>query len=107
MKNTATLIGVLVFAFVLSMFFILPLTVHVIRDIAQLYHMDIITSLSNEFIYGFMLIIWIMKTNTKRDKIEPEQDIEVLLLNIFKTTAKTALLILVSWGTAYIVHIKF
>lgn len=92
------------------LFTLLPFEVFVIRDIAQLFNVEIITSMSKKVLFGLLLIkmlVW-YRMPTKHDleyerDMDFEDDIKWSLQKLFNVT----LVILMCWGISYIVHAVF
>ena len=90
---------------------ILPLEVHIIRDVAELYEVQYVTSLPKEVIFGCLLIIGLLKINIKQkdlfekkeDEDEDEYGIMASLKAIFRLII-VVIVLLLSWWFAYIVH---
>jgi hypothetical protein len=101
------LIGVIVIftIMLISAFAILPLEVYIIRDIATLYNVEFITSMSKGVIFGVLIIIGIIKmkvdTNNKDDDGEDFTD---KMIKPFLNMAKAVILLLFMWFMAYLIH---
>ena len=90
---------------------ILPLEVHIIRDIAQLYKIDYVVNLPNEVIFGILLLIGLFKIKIKKDdlfnKKEDKDEDEWGVISSIKSLIQMAMLVIIllmSWWVAYIVH---
>jgi hypothetical protein len=95
----------------ISSLLVLPLEVYIIRDIAQLYHIDFVISLSKEVLFGMLILIALFKINVKDKDLfnkenKDEEDGYGLIAGI-KSILRTILVVVVlllSWWVAYIVH---
>ena len=105
-------VAIMFLIILLSAIAVLPLTVYVIKDVAQLYGVDFIIALSKEILFGTLLILSLVRLTIKEDDVfkakEKDDEDEYGLVKGLKTLFTMAirvLLILLSWGIAYFIHL--
>ncbi|HWY34509.1 MAG TPA: hypothetical protein VNX68_07675 [Nitrosopumilaceae archaeon] len=107
MKALFSLLAVIL-SVLLSMILILPYEVHVIRDVAQLYHVEFVTALHKEVIFGALILIALIKMKIDdKDlfgKVDKDEDSLPSGLKSLLRILACAAAITLSWGVAYMVH---
>ena len=98
------------FAILISAIAVLPLEVYIIRDISKLYGVQFILNLPREVIFGSLLIISLLKIDTKElfhDRNKADDDDEYGIVASIQTILKGAvfvIILLISWWIAYVIH---
>ncbi len=99
-----------------SALLLLPLEVHIITDIAQLYKIDFITSIPKEVMFGILLLIGMLKINIKDKDLFGKKDEEkdvlgakdeygiIAGLKSFVKIIVMVIILLLSWWVAYFIH---
>jgi hypothetical protein len=97
--------GLMTFGVLLSAVCILPFSVYVILDIAKLFNVERVLIIPKEAMYGLMIILSILtvKMKKKSDK-EKDKDTTSLVVDMIMSYVDTVLILLISWGIAYVVH---
>jgi hypothetical protein len=105
MKNILAGIGLVAIGTLISAIIILPFSVYVIMDIAKLFNVERILIIPKEAMFGLMIILSIITTKMKKTKKkEGEKEISETGVDMFVSYIETLLVLLISWGIAYVVH---
>lgn len=112
MKFVVSIIGIFL-TICISTLIVFPLEVYIIRDVATLFSVEAVTSLSKSTVYGIVFLIGILLLSTNfnlseiREKTiddgKDEYGISKLLMGVLRHLL-FILVLLASWGMAYILH---
>lgn len=112
MKGIVSLLTVFLLV-TISILWILPLEIYIIKDVSKLFHIEFITALPKEVLFGSLLIIGLLKLNIRskdifntKNKTEEDED-EYGLLGLVKsliTKGVFVLGLLLCWWFSYLAH---